>query len=966
MAFQNRTEFTTAQSSEKITLAHIEARKRLLPWTLDSGTIYVKDVNYYVIRVHNGLTELTEVASKGAMTTDTWFYDHLTNKLYIDVAGDPASEEIIATFRLFYSSSPVDATHDLTGTGKDVHYNGRITLAPPYKHKIGVQQNLVSIIGNGSIKLINTDGALDEIYDTLIFDNQQVFIYSWSRDLPISDHKIIYRGRVVNKRFQTDFVTFQVKDQLVDLEQNVPQTAYDDTDTVTDSVKGTYKRWVYGRVDGLKLQSIDQIGEGYTITGTLTASSPTRELTEFNSIPAASSFPASGAGEYFTIYNADDSTKFIYWFNVDSGNTQPSAGDGTYVPVDVGASDTADVVKNKLSDALDDNFTIVSSSAELAVENFDTGETTNATDFNTGILITVAKQGVSGKRIIGTGTSFLSDVSPGDKLIVGSQEFTIDRVDDDTNLYINQEASAFFQQPGTLVPEVPTTSKNREFFVADHASAKLTKTLTQILQFNRVVLSDSDGIEAGDFLEFATGERVEVENVLNGTVTLVQNLIQLPAISSSVTRQPVQQVFIEKDLAFSDDYTIFNAANTRIVFETDAEFNLATTDQLGFSATFTNGTRSITTADTIDLREILKPRDWIRPSDLSYTTFYEILAVDEQEITIRTNFTDPTITDEAEGKKPNYIGDDTIISANVLGRTEDGTAAGTWITTAAQAMRDLIKEAGITNVNETSFTDGELANQHLISMALPFEPAGGQVTYKQVIDRLARSTNSVMTLDNDLQLKYKVLNAEWPDDPLEINDFDVIKWDIETISGKNIRNSLVNYRFQDIERFTQESGNKTVYFSSDYVEKYVGTNNTDEVDIYLYNQDEAEIVAHRNTYLQTLGRSDISIETDLRLENVEIGDVIVLDFARMYKRFGDETTRKKAAIVIGKTLNGERTKLELTDFGNIFNRSSIITPNSAPDWTAASIDEKLKYGYITDEQGIVNDEEDTMGTHLIS
>lgn len=846
MSFSNRTEFTTAQASEKITLAHIEARKRLLPWSLDSGSIYVKDVDYYVIRVTEGLTELTEVSSKGAMATNTWFYDHLQSKLYIDVGSDPANSEIIATFRLFYSSSPVDATHDLTDTGNDVHYNGRITLAPPYKHKIGVQQNLVSIIGNGSLKLINTDGALDEIYDTLIFDNQQVFIYSWSRDLPISQHRIIYRGRVTNKRFQTDFVTLQVKDQLIDLEQNVPQTAYGDDDNVTDSVKGRYKRWVYGRVDGLQLQSIDQIGEGYAISGTVTGS------------------PASAT-------------------------------------------------------------------------------------------------------ITGVGTSFLSEVSPNDKLIIGTQELTIETVSSDTSLDVSSEPEfAFNASAASLIPEVPTVNKNREFFVADHSSAKLVTTVTNAQQLNRVVVADTTGIESGDFLEFQSGQRIEVRNVFNNTVVLVQNLSSLPAAGSTVTRQPIQKVFIAGTQVLSDDFTIFNAANTRVVFDADVEFNLARTVNFGFSATFTNGTRTITTADNIDLREILSPRDWIRPSDISYSTFYEILAVDEQSITLRTNFTDPTITDPAEGKRPDYIGDSTVISADVLGRTEDGTATGTWITTAAQAMRDLIKEAGITSVNETSFTDGALANQHLISMALPFTPTGGQVTYKSVIDKLARSTSSVMTLDNDLKLKYKVLNAEWPDSPLEINDFDVINWKIETISGKNIRNTLVNYRFQDIERFTQESGNRTVSFSSDYVEKYVGTNNTDEVNIYLYNQDEAEIVAHRNTYFQTLGRSDIEVETDLRLEDVEIGDVIVLDFARMYKRFGDSQTRKKAVIVIGKHLNGERTKLELTDFGNILNRSSVITPNDAPDWTAASTEEKLRYGYITDQQGIVNDEEETMGTHLIS
>jgi hypothetical protein len=846
VAFNDRSEFINAQSSEKITLAHVEARHRLLPWTLDNSTIYYKDVEYYVINVHNVLSQLTEVFSYAQIANNTWFFDHLTNRLYIDIGSDPADTEIIATYRLFFGSAPIDATHDLTDSGKRVHYDGRIQLAPPYKHKIGVQQNLVSIIGNGSLKLINNDGALDEIYDKFIFDNQQVFIYSWTRDLPISERRIIYRGRITNKRFQPTNLSFQVKDQLIDLEQNVPQVPYDDTDNVNDSVKGRYKRWIYGRVDGLQLQSTDQIGEGYTITGTVSATA-------------------------------------------------------------------------------------------------------------------------AGTSLFGVGTSFLSETSPGDKITIGTQEFTIETVDTDILITLDNEVTfSFAGQSAVLVPEFPTVDKNRTFFVADHESAKVTKTVVNSLQFNRVELSDTLGINSGDFLEFAGGERIEVRNVFDNTVVLVQNLIALPTIGSSVTRQPVQQVFIGSNLVESDDYSITNSTDTRIVFDNDTEFNIARLQNFAFDATFTNGTRSITTTDDIDLREILNPRDWIRPADLSYTTFYEILEVREQEVIIRINFADPTITDPAEGKKPEYIGDDTIVSANVLGRTVDGTATGTWITTAAQVMRDLIKESGITNVNETSFTDGATANQHLISMALPLSPFDRQITYKSAIDKLARSTSSVLTLDNDLDLKYKVLNAEWPDSPIEVDDFDVIKWNIETISGKNIRNTIANYRFKDVDRFTQETGNKTIQFSSDFVEKYVGTDKTDEVDLYLYNDAEAEIVSHRNTYFQTLGRSDITIETDLRLEDVEIGDVIVLNFQRMYKRFGDSSTRKKAAIVIGKTLNGEKTKIELTDFGNILNRSSVITPNSAPEWTSASEDEKLRYGYITDQQGIVNDEEDTSNTHLIS
>ena len=108
------------------------------------------------------------------------------------------------------------------------------------------------------------------------------------------------------------------------------------------------------------------------------------------------------------------------------------------------------------------------------------------------------------------------------------------------------------------------------------------------------------------------------------------------------------------------------------------------------------------------------------------------------------------------------------------------------------------------------------------------------------------------------------------------------------------------------------------------------------------------------------------ITSDLRLENLEIGDTVVLNFERLYKRFGDSASRKKAMTIIGKTVNGERLIIELSDLGNLYNRASIITPDTAPSYLTADEDEKLKYGFITENNGIINDDEDTANIHLIS
>ena len=306
------------------------------------------------------------------------------------------------------------------------------------------------------------------------------------------------------------------------------------------------------------------------------------------------------------------------------------------------------------------------------------------------------------------------------------------------------------------------------------------------------------------------------------------------------------------------------------------------------------------------------------------------------------------------------------MSADVLGRTETGEPEGTWIRTSAQAVRDLIEVIGITNYDNTSFNQVSIINNQLVSITIPSSPSGGLTTVKSVVDNLNRSTHSALTLDNDLALKYESMIVRAPDNIHIIRDSDVVRWSLQTTNGNTIASSVVKYRFKDVERPSLESGNNVISFTSDFVENYVNTSKSEEFDLYLYEECDAKVMGHRLVYYRRLGRTDVKVSTDLRLENIEIGDVVQLEFDRLYKRFGDEETRKKLLTVVGKTVTGEKIDLDLTDYGNTFNSSSIITENDAPNYTSADSDDKLRDGYITQNNGITNDEEQTSNINRIS
>lgn len=851
MGINTRADFINAAASDKIILAHIHANKRVINWTNHAGDVYKRTLPNFVNAVKNGTVALSEVSSIGSIIAGTFFYEIETKTVYIQLAdsSNPTNAEMIIQYRLFFSNKSLTTSHDLTDTGKHVHYEGRILKAPAYDHQIGIEQNLSSIVGKGSLKLQNVDTELDDIYEKLIFENQEVFIYNWNQDIPISQKQIIYRGRVTNKFFEDTFIQFTVKDQLFDVLQKLPQNPFTSADNVNDSVQGKTKRWIYGRVDGLKSQSVDQIGDGYSISGTVS-----------------------------------------------------------------GASDS------------------------LALN--------------------------------GVGTSFLSELSPGDGIFIDTLELTIDDITSDTQATLTDNPDyAFTGASVILVPSVPNATKNRVHFVAGHATAKLTKTVVNVLQFNRIELNDTIGLGPGDFIEFtSSGERIEIKNTAPGNIIVLrQNVIVTPTVSSTAIRQPIQKVFIEGKAVLDEDFSITNnSTETKITLDSDTEFNLANERQIAIDLTFTNGTRDVTTIEDVDLTETYKTRDWIRPSDLSFTTYYEILKVSAQSMTIRTNFTDPNHTGPNTLKSPNYVADDTIISMDVLGRTVDNEPDGEWIKTGAALVKDVLTQLNMTNLDTTSFTEAISDADHLVSMSIPFKPTTTLTSGKTVIDAINKSIFGALTLNNDLDLRYKILLVESETALVELNDNDIKGFKIKASNGKTYRNSIIQYRHQDIIRDTLESGVLTETHESDFVNKMIGTNDSHTVDVYLYETTSAKIMSHRDVYYNQLSRSTITIKSDLRLENLVIGQTVGLNFQRLYKRYGDSTTRKKIAYIVGKKVTGESITFILSDLGNTFNQSCIIAPNTMTDYASATEDEKLKYGFITDSNGIVNDDEDTANTNLIT
>ena len=854
MSFQSRDEFIKAQSSNKLTLVHIESRNRLINWEFVNGSTYRKSVAYVTVGLKQDQTDLS-YTSNLSLNEGQFRYDPTQGYVYAHFNGsiDPSTANIAATYRHFFSTMSLTAPWDLPNNTKHSFYEGRLISSPGYNYKVGIDQALTSIVGSGQIVLQNGDGGLDQLFDKVYFENRDVTVFSWNKDLAFSDAKIIYRGKITNKSFNNNRVTFKVKDGIFNLEQALPLETFSESDNVTSSVVGKYKRWLYGRVDGLKLQSLDQVGDGYNISGTVAGISTTNQL-------------------------------------------------------------------------------------------------------------------------VGTGTSFLSELSPNDEITIGSQTFQIESVEDDNNATLDNEIDFTFSGATAFIkPEISPPTKNRTFLVAGHACARIETNIVKLIQLNRIQVDSTEGLFTGDLIEFETGERKQIKNIApDNIIVLTDNYVTNVQVGQLVTRQPVQRLYKGSELINASDFTIDNqgAPNNycQVTLPTDLEFNLARNKSLSKLLQFTNGSRVITTTEDIDLREYVNSRDYIRPADVSYTTFYEILSVEEQQITLRQVFSEPTILNAITFRNVDYINDTTNISAEVLGRTDDGEPNGVWLKTASDVVKDCLLQIGVPNslINTSSFDIAEIEAPQTISLKIPTTVTGRKIEAKTVVDLMNKTVLGALTLDNDLKYMYKILQNNIPESPIIIRDEDVIDWKITTTNGKTFRDSTGFYRQTDIDRNTLEAGQSQVDFTSEFIRDYIETSKKNESDFYLFNESEAAILNERLVYINRLSRSDIDVETDLRLENLQIGDIVQLEFKRLYSRLGDSNSKKKICMVVEKRVNGEKIDLGLTDLGNTFNTSSVIAPNTTNDYANATEDEKLKYGFITDGEGIVNNEDETANINLIS
>lgn len=841
-------DYKALESSEKIGLVILEASKRLMGWSVYSGSVYSITADYAVISemLVSGVA-LTAATSVGGVTAGKYYNDRENKKIYVRLSDstNPNGSFVHVKFKLFFSNNGVKLAHDLA-SGFEVEWLPMLKSTSDFSLAIDNQYQLgMAIEGSGTVAFYNNFEFWSPLYDKVYFENQRVWIYSWNRSLPASEAKIIFKGRIQGKTWTPDQVSFQLKDQLNELRAPIvlPNISEITDVRVPDSLATAKQRLIYGYVYGHVCTPIDQLLDGYPLTGT--------------------------------------------------------------------------------------------------------------------ISLTISSQSVSG-----SGTSFLSELKPGDQIFTSDPDvtYTVQSVSSNTSLTLT-EAFAELSVSGVDFFVKPARDKryiNRIFSVCGHAIRQPETTVTDGLGSNLIEVSDSTDIVAGDLISVA-GEDAYVDYVSGNRIKLLTNLIATPSVGDAVIRLGIQSVYLNKNkLTHTRDYT-FNKATGTLTLTTLAEFNIAPVKKLTGNISFSSGSRTITGTGTLFSSE-LQPGDWVRPD--GEVDFFEILAITDNTNALLTASCTYTHNTTTYYKTPEYFSDSSVLSCDSLGITDNGLYSGNMLKTAPEVVRDLIERSGL-SVNAASFNAAKEVITPRIGLAVPFkyDDTEIQVT-RDIINKINQSVFGIMYQNSSFELSYSAIEPVVPSGRQVVREHDILKFSVKSDSQRITKTATVRYLKKEYD-YLSEGDSFLIKQTTSSNSEFLAESEKEYIqETILVDENDAKIYANRWAFILEHASSIVDFETKLQGTEMNINDTVEIIHEKLYQRVGSPLGRKVALVhEIKKSILDSSVALE--DLANAFSRVGVIVSNSADVWNNASDSSRFASSFITDNYGMIDNDEDTFGINLI-
>ena len=818
--------------SEKISLARMRAERKSKQFILYAGNIYYKQLDYHVDDIKQSGVSLERVYSLGEVIEGTFFYSYNNKTVYFHLYNDedPKDESVGIVHIFFFSNAPTILSWDIED-GDEVEWLPLVESIGSVGQRLDDEVTGIVLESSSDIKLINSHGFFDDIFDFLIWENKRVDFYSWIYGTEKSEIKKIFEGVVESKDFDPQSVTFRVKDFVYRLRDFLKLPLFNESDgRINPSLNETPKRRIYGQVQQVKTVCLDNVLDGFELTGLISIANGSNEL-------------------------------------------------------------------------------------------------------------------------IGSGSMFLSELGFGDEIIFSlagqDYKFGIESVVSDTLAYVNNESEVTINLlTGKNLPSVNYKFNNRNWHIAGHKLRQANAVIAEVVSNNRFIVDSSQDIFAGDQVLINT-DLVTIRRISGNEIVTETAVFPIPEVSDIITKLPIQKVYFgQNELIYLRDWTYVNSTESIININEDAEFNIAQDKLISINLTFTNGSRSITTAATADFRSIIKNNDFIRKNSIvsGENDYYEIIEVKEQEILLRTPFTGTTQSITAYYRNVDHINDESIITCDCLGMEYNGS----WIKTPSNAVRHmLLSDAAFDSVDETSFERANADCDYILSIVMPDAFESDPPSIRDTITRINESVFGSLYGESSSSIKYSILNSEKPEDTTNLFDDDILSFSSETSS--DIKNSImVNYR-PYFDFFSNEDSFLSITYNSGFVDETSQIKSTESKTLYLFEEDKATIIAQRLALFKSMPVTKVVIKSKMNLFLTSVSDKIFMSFDRLFNRYGGGD-RLKIGAVVGTKKSFSDCEVTVSDLGNVFNRVPAIAPNSANDYSGSSNEENVKWGYILDNQ----------------
>lgn len=566
----------------------------------------------------------------------------------------------------------------------------------------------------------------------------------------------------------------------------------------------------------------------------------------------------------------------------------------------------------------------------------------------------------------GVGTQFLDELNQDDDIIfVFNDEeiiYSVDLISSNTSLKMSKKADdTLTDQTVKVDPERPWRKKNRRWHIAGHKIRQTQAVITNIINARTYVVDDVSEFAPGDVVR-VLGQTTQITRVSGDQLILEQNIFPIPIIGNIISRYPITKVhFGERELIPFRDFSLTNATEAILEIGNDAEFNIASELVTDHTLSFKHGDYDVSSSANADLRTIIKPGDFIRPTEQDNENWYEVHHVGPQIVWLKTAFDNNgnNSNHPARIKKMEVINDDSLILVDCYGKETDNT----WMKTASDCVKDLIvNDAGFTLIDTDAFLQAKSDCPYTLSMVFP--GVGGEAPMiRDVISQINESVFGSLYGNSSQEIAYSIVNTRRPPTMASIKDDDILSWDVQT-SQSIVNNVKINY-LPSVDKVTGDLGFSVVTYQNSFVNDNIGIQNTVEKTCFLFYESDAETIAQRYAFYNSLSKSILTLKAKANFFTSSVNDRVYIDLERLYSRYGGKTNMK-IGVISGVKKGAYSSEVTMNDLGNIFNRCPTIAPDNTPSFTNSTDDEKIKFGYILDSDTLIpGSDEDDLGSGLI-